>query len=205
MSLSTSQALQGSCFFKMDFAHYLEDDFTQNPESFISQLDSLNDLETCLFQIGNKLDQVELELMKEVASQSTTFHSALSTMQELRDSMQCLSSTTEQIASQLNDFQTKSELNTHELNVLYSRQKNILSLQSELENVSAILKLRNKIQDLVNKSSFDEALFLIKKARKEIDEKYPGLQAFTNLTEELEEMKVALEKLKSAPFEPAQT
>lgn len=189
----------------MDFAPFLEDDFTKNPESFISQLDSLNDLEACLFQIGTKLDQVELELMKEVASQSSTFHGALSTMQELRDSMQCLSSTTEQVAAQLNDFQSKMEVNIGELNALYSRQKNIILLQSELESVSTILKLRNKIQDLVNKSSFDEALFLIKKAEKEIKENYPDLQAFTNLTEELEEMKVALEKLKLAPFEPTAT
>lgn len=186
----------------MDFANYLEEDFTKNPESFISQLDSLNDLDTCLLQIGNRLDEVEMELMREVASQSATFHGALSTIQELRDSMQCLSSTTEQVATQLNDFQSQLDMNTQELSALYMKQKNILTLQTELERISAILKLRNKIQDLVNKSSFEEALFLIKKAKKQIEENYPNFSAFTNLTEELEEMKMALEKLKAVPFEP---
>jgi len=188
----------------MDFAAILDvasgcDDFNQSPQLFIEQLDKIDDLGECQEELGRRLDEVEGELMEEVARHAAVFTDSLAVVQEVQESLSGLATATAEVSTQLSDYNTRMSTQYECLSSLLTQQQNLQSLLSALDRLSAILKTRRRIQELVDLCSFEDALFLIHKVEAQIvAEGFEEFAPLDLLRADLGEMKVALEKMRAA-------
>lgn len=184
----------------MDLCIYSENAFEERPDLFIAQLDKINDLEAYQEQLGVKLDQVEAEIMEEIEKHSATFTSTFVTIQEIRDALSNLDSASSQILKDYSVISQAVKTETSALQDLYKDHEGLLQVQAAVEKLAEILKTQKKINELLNLCSFEEAVFLIEKAERDIDTGFPDFAPIDPLRRDLAEMKIALAKMKAAPI-----
>lgn len=183
----------------MSLEIFLKDDFATNPEPFIAFLDTENDLNSIEASLVTELDQIEASLMNELSSNSSIFSNTLGIVDDVRATFSGLSSATNQIKAQLDEFTTKLSAEITGLELMHKRLVYLENTHCKLNHLKGVLKDQKKIQELVNLCSFDDALFLISKTRAEIENDLSDFEPFKELSDELHDMKLALEKMKNAP------
>ena len=167
-----------------------------NDEYIYSILDTdERGLESLLLEGTRLLDAVELDLVNEVAAKSESFLRAASILHRLNDTAQSIKQAETNVTDMISAIEKTQNEAISKLHSITNEKEILLRAQIKLEQILDFVRGQEIIQSMLETHAFADALRVIKEKTLQLRENCKGIRSLQVVLDELDEMKLALEKL----------
>ncbi len=155
-------------------------------------------LREVISSVANELDNVEAQLIEQVESNADCFYSAISDMENIGKRTVAVTETVEAITIAINSADQHLQSDSATGTELLRQEKSLLEAKNILHGILDILHQQHQVRILLDTHQFKDALDNVNKQLLAIDNQLVGIKSVDAIRTELQEMKTALEKMKTA-------